>query len=320
MFSSEKSVDQQPLYTREILNNIEAELANDGVFITLQRSSGNSIGSFNMCRGGKVGASGLGPLKKRTGNIVAFHDERTFQKLKSEGRLEQYFPVVNVTTTFKGPNQTEEETRKMFEEFLFRFEASDEGIAIANLIKTELKGRAINKVIAFGMGCIGIVDQGPFQSYYEHAAALVVAKAAGEVSSCPNVTLLVQDPLYTDVCKKVLREFGFGVIEGFGAKGFALVDDSTIVLAHNPEFPVREIIADIARPALICMKKEEPANATGIVLPLPDDRADVDSVRSRKMLQEYRSVSLPGAASAFWENTWYIRESSLRTKIKALKI
>ncbi|KAI1354396.1 hypothetical protein F5Y01DRAFT_321499 [Xylaria sp. FL0043] len=310
--STERWGFQQPLFTQEMLNDIEAELAKDGVFITLQRSSGEAIGNFNMCRGAGLGARGLAPGEERTGNVVAFYGERYLHDLKRRGTPGIFFPVYNASVVFHGPNRTEQETRETFARILSEFRASEEGIAIANLIKTELKGRAVDKVIAFGLGRIGFHRPGVLQSFYEHAAIKIIADAVEEVSSYPHISASVQDPLYTDVCRAVLEEFGLGVVPGFGAKGFAMIDDRTIVLVHHPNFPFREIVADIARPALICMKEREVADAARVFTKAsPDIRADVESVRSRRMLLEYRETSLPDSIEqkAFWANTWYIRNN-----------
>ncbi|KAI3340221.1 hypothetical protein F4824DRAFT_415123 [Ustulina deusta] len=308
----------QPLYTREILNDIEAELANDGDSIKLQNNSGNTVRSKNTNKGVGLGPRDLAPGCRRPANIVAFQDERDLGRLEARGKADLFFPVYNTTMIFNGPNQTEEETRQAFAQTLQEFESSEEGVAMASLVRTHLKGCTVNKVIAFGLGRIGFLRPGPPQTFYEHAAARVIARAVGEVSSSPNVAVAVQDPLYTDVCKKVLAEFEFDVVEGFGAKGFALVDENTVVLAHHPNFPFRQIIADLARPALICMRAQEPTAAAEPraaapeLLLLPDMRADVDSARSRRMLaEEYRAVELPVSGQrAFWENTWYIRNNS----------
>ncbi|KAI1426307.1 hypothetical protein F5Y12DRAFT_784031 [Xylaria sp. FL1777] len=299
----------QPLYTQEILYNIEAELVNDGQYITLQNSSGKTARSMNTNQGEDIGARYLRRGTRSIRNVVAFQDERDLRRLELQGKADMFFPVYNTSMAFSGPNHTEEETRDTFTRILQEFEESEEAAAIAELVKTHLRGRAVNKVIAFGLGRIGFLIPGSSQSFYEHAAARVIANAVGEVSPSTSIALVVQDPLYTDVCKSVLGEFDFDVIEGFGAKGFALIDEHTVVLAHHPSFPLREIIADLGRPALICMKAQESMAEWVVVPALPDLRADVDSVRSRRMLQEYQSVALKvsGKQRAFWDNTWYVR-------------
>ncbi|KAI1311709.1 hypothetical protein F5Y03DRAFT_342062 [Xylaria venustula] len=295
----------EPLYSREIFTSIEAELANDGYLFELQNTSGDTAKSKNANKGAGVGAQGLPPGARKTGNMVSFQNERNLHGLQDRRRPELFFPAYNSSTIFEGPNRTEQETRETFARILKEFEASEEGVAIASLIQAHLKGFVVDKIIAFGLGRIGFQRPGPLQSFYEHAAAKVVAKAVADMSSSQTVSLIVQDILYTDVCKKVLEDFGFDVIEGFGAKGFAIMDDKTVVLAHHPSCPFRSIIADIARPALICMREESAAAAHDQSLLL----ADADSTNSREMLKEYSSVSLQVSArqKAFWDNVWYVR-------------
>ncbi|KAI0485739.1 hypothetical protein F4859DRAFT_511933 [Xylaria cf. heliscus] len=300
----------KPFFKQGLLNEIEASIANDEEYIELKNANCQVFRVKNPYRG--LGSGDLAPGEKERRAIVMFQGERDLKRLEAQGKADQFFPAYNGSTLFHGPNKSEEETRATFERVTRQFEVSQEAAAITSLIHTHLKGCAVNKVIAFGLGCIGHVRPGPPQTFYEHAAAKVVWRAVKAVSSAPEVSLLVQEPLYTNVCVKVLRDSGFNIIKGFGAMGFAIVDDSTVVLAHHPSFPLREIIADIARPALISMRAQEPADGpTQQPQGLLDFRADVDSVRSRKMLEEYRAVSLGvPKQKAFWENTWYVRNTN----------
>ncbi|KAI1753197.1 hypothetical protein F4782DRAFT_498663 [Xylaria castorea] len=296
----------KPLYTRELLYDIEASFANDGEYIEMKTADGKTFKSKNLHRG--LGAGNLAHGSKQRRNIVAFQDERNLKRLEAEDKADRFFPVCNASAVFQGATRTEKETRAIFARVTQEFEDSDEAAAITDLIHTHLSGCTVNKIIAFGLGRIG---SSALQTFYEHAAARVVRRAVQDVSSAPQIALLVQDPFYTDVCKKVVQEFDFDVIEGFGAKGFSLLDDNTVVLAHNPSFPLREIIADLARPALISMRaQEESADRPTQHRGIPDFRWDVDSVRSRKMLEQYHAVSLPVPCQmAFWGNTWYVRNT-----------
>ncbi|KAI0192224.1 hypothetical protein EV127DRAFT_426363 [Xylaria flabelliformis] len=306
MSSSTTPQALKPFYTREMFYEIEASLATDGEYIEVKNHDGKSFQTKNPHRG--LGTGDLAPGTTQRRNIVLFQDERSLKSLEAQGKRDYFFPACNGSTVIHGATRSEEETRSMFVEVTQTFNTSDEAAAITNLIHTHLSGCTVNKVIAFGLGRIGHVWRGPPKTFYEHAAALVVRRAVQDVSSAPKVSLLIQDPLYTNVCKKVLQEHDFDVIEGFGAKGFALVDDDTVVLAHHPAFPLRELIADIARPALISMMmvEDQPINSQGI----PDVRWDINSVRSRKMLEEYDAFSLLVPIQvAFWDNAWFIRKT-----------
>ena len=302
----------RPIYTRETLLTIEAELEFDSDTIVLTNGTGHSLSTRNLNRGGRNGARGLSHGASRLGHIVAFQGERELQRLEERGEAELFFPVYSTIKLFRGPSLFVDKAREAFQKTLEEFEASPEATAIANLVKSELRGRNISKIIAFGLGCIGLARPFlPHSSLYEHAAVNVLAKAIREVSCSSSVTFAVQEPCYTDVCIEVLEEFGFVVIEGYGAKGFTLIDDNTVVVTHHPDFPFRQIIADMGSPVLICMASQVSANRD-VRQGRLDLRTDIDSVRSHRMLQEYHAVDLKVPRQmAFWDNTWFVRNEMM---------
>lgn len=83
-----------------------------------------------------------------------------------------------------------------------------------------------------------------------HAIALTMANI---IRSCAKpsdrgIRLLTQDPGYCDKTKELIKDIGFEVVGGYGAGGFAEVDDETVVFSPFPKAPVKQIIADLARP------------------------------------------------------------------------
>lgn len=58
-----------------------------------------------------------------------------------------------------------------------------------------------------------------------------------------------QDPIYTSIDKQVLRDVGITVVDD--PKGFLEVDEASVVFCSYPNIPIRQVVADIARPALI---------------------------------------------------------------------
>jgi hypothetical protein len=80
----------------------------------------------------------------------------------------------------------------------------------------------------------------------QHSVALTMADMCGA-----NVQLLAQDPAYTEETKKMLKERGFSIIGPFGAAGFAEIDDDSVVFAAFAAVPLAQIVADLARPAVI---------------------------------------------------------------------
>ncbi|KAI1175136.1 hypothetical protein F4777DRAFT_579261 [Nemania sp. FL0916] len=311
MSPSRKPTD--PLYTKEMLYQIEASLATgDDRTVDLMNVGGEIVQEeLEECDTTPRDMEGWGLVSDQY--IVGFLNEQYGGFRETEDFVSIWAP----TNLYFEPNKTEQETQELFTTVLKEYEASEEAAALTDLIKSQLKDTAVNKVMGFGLGSPGFTQPALFEiwlkvkdksnfalsNFVDYAAALVVARAVAEMNGSDVVPpVLVQDPAYTPVCKQVLTASGFEIIECFAGKGFTLVDENTIVLSHNPDFPFRGIIADLARPAAICMRHQHGPDES-------NDTADPDNPRSKKMLEMYREVTLPFEEQrAFYHNVWYIRE------------
>jgi hypothetical protein len=116
-------------------------------------------------------------------------------------------------------------------------------------------------VVCFGLGAFSAPDDGEGEkdgesdgtpvrrTMTQHAAALTMATEFGKRVGKGPLKVYTQDPAYTDSEKQVLRDVGIEVVGGSGALGFTYVDSDTLVFSISPNIPVRQIVADIARPA-----------------------------------------------------------------------
>jgi hypothetical protein len=84
----------------------------------------------------------------------------------------------------------------------------------------------------------------------QHSIALTLAEICLH-NTGNKVQLLAQDPDYTEQAKEILEGHGFSIVGQFGAGGFAEIDDNSLVFSVFVEAPLKQIIADIARPLLI---------------------------------------------------------------------
>ncbi|PQK08284.1 hypothetical protein BB8028_0001g03620 [Beauveria bassiana] len=84
----------------------------------------------------------------------------------------------------------------------------------------------------------------------QHSIALTLAQICSDIAGY-DVQLLAQDPDYTDEAKAILKGNGFSIVGDYGAGGFAKVDDDSVVFSVFVEAPLKQIIADIARPLMI---------------------------------------------------------------------
>lgn len=151
------------------------------------------------------------------------------------------------------------------------------------LLESQLEGlftaRKITKVICFGLGdmcrkppewCMRQTGSSSHEveaefsrsSLFQHSIALTIRQACRNITG-HEVQLLAQDPDYTDEAKNILQDGGFALVGEFGAGGFAEVDDDSVVLSAFIEAPLKQIIADIARPVLIVSTAFEAFNDSG---------------------------------------------------------
>jgi hypothetical protein len=82
----------------------------------------------------------------------------------------------------------------------------------------------------------------------QHSMALTIAQLCRGNEIVP---LLAQDPDYTEVAETILINKGFKIVRPHGAGGFAEIDEESIVISPFAAAPVKQIIADLARPMLI---------------------------------------------------------------------
>ncbi len=125
---------------------------------------------------------------------------------------------------------------------------------LVRILTTTPAAASIRKIVCFGLGRLDDRAQTTHEALAasvqsaatQHAAALTMAEAltgnAGEVVRC-----YAQDPAYADVEKALLATLGITVLED--PKGFLEVDEHTLVFSVSPNVPVRQIVADVSRPA-----------------------------------------------------------------------
>lgn len=119
----------------------------------------------------------------------------------------------------------------------------------------------ITKVIGIANGTFAITPSDPegyARSAVQHALLLTVKKALqADGMAEDEVACYVQDPAYTAADRAVLREYEMQVVED--PEGFLLMDAATVVFSCAPNICVKEIVADIVRPAVLvwCRVKKD---------------------------------------------------------------
>ncbi|KAI1446646.1 hypothetical protein F5Y02DRAFT_416934 [Annulohypoxylon stygium] len=236
-------------------------------------------------------------VERERWNIVKFTDERTLEAAFSSTTRDAFLPL-SVEVVFKVPPMITEEVAKL--EMLISTLAWQVEPRYEFLIQALERSRLheVDKIVAFGLGSLtGRPSRTTNQR--EHALAMTVARVIRRMYPGKEVPVWVQDPDYNEVDKVVLNFFGFRVVEGHGALGFTKIDTHTFVLNHNASFPMREIVADLDRPAAVFWKPEIPQDQHDANPQLARTMRDVDSVRTRRMMQEYDHEPIPGSSLNF---------------------
>ncbi|KAI8947705.1 hypothetical protein F4801DRAFT_592403 [Xylaria longipes] len=212
-----------------------------------------------------------------------------------------------------------ENVRLLFETSQQRWNASATCEALTSQFHKLLGGdgnaKKVAKIVCFGLGDINSKppdwwriknDSKPEDerqpetcevegAFIHHAIALTMADIA---RSCVGtggmgVRLLTQDPDYSDETKDMLRRIGFEVVGEHGAGGFAELDDESVVISPFTAAPVKQIIADLARPvAIICAK----TTSAGVFGKPNKPYADPESPRTKQMWKGYESWDFPATS------------------------
>ncbi|KAK3945375.1 hypothetical protein QBC46DRAFT_116863 [Diplogelasinospora grovesii] len=112
----------------------------------------------------------------------------------------------------------------------------------------------------------------------------MLAKSKGLAD--PNtIKCYAQGPRYTDVDRQVLEDQGITVLDD--PKAFLEIDEETVVLSICPEIPVRQIVADIARPAMMIWDKVQQWSAPEAYGLSYEGWTDDESTRLFNMVREY---------------------------------
>ncbi|KAI0814569.1 hypothetical protein GGR55DRAFT_675863 [Xylaria sp. FL0064] len=117
--------------------------------------------------------------------------------------------------------------------------------------------------------------------------------------------LYVQDRAYTQVDRSVLSSTGFNIVNDPDA--FLMLDDSSVLVSVDPAIPVKQIVADICRPAIIIWNKaRNDEDLLGFYC------TDPTSPRVDKMLKkEYKDFEFP-VHKDYPDLVMYVRKTAIR--------
>ena len=150
-----------------------------------------------------------------------------------------------------------EQVQKTLDAGIKAWKASREYRRLRSVLETAILPK-ITKIIAFGNSTMAVANDTASSSSRQHALMLTVRDIANRhrTPGQRKVRCFAQDPMYSEADEQVLRKLGITVLED--PRAFLELDDETVVLSFYPNFPVRQIIADIARPAVMIWRRIRP--------------------------------------------------------------
>jgi hypothetical protein len=197
--------------------------------------------------------------------------------------------IYNCSYLVDWANQTKRNYEGPIENFHMLFETTQKRWEASNICKdftSQLRkvlgeggaAKKVTKLICFGLGDLNFKppdwwkiqnNSAPkakqLSETYEieaplvqHAVALTIAKT---IRSCANtgdkeLRIFTQDPGYSKETIDMLHEIGFEIVGQHGAGGFAELDNECVVFTAWVKAPVKQIIADFARPVAIIYPKD----------------------------------------------------------------
>ncbi|KAJ5199860.1 hypothetical protein N7491_009343 [Penicillium cf. griseofulvum] len=181
---------------------------------------------------------------------------------------------------------------------------------LKTILSSSAKDHEINKVVVFALGTMsfqyfneeGILDTtAGWQSAFQNALLVTIIEWLKERDHKEKVPCYSQDPAQSEVDKEILDEAGIEVIED--PRGWLEVDEQSVVVSIAPNVPVKEIITDIARPAVIIWGRVEFLDGLG------QGYTDPDSSRVRAMMEGYELYEFGPDKDIFCDIVIYIRKS-----------
>lgn len=152
--------------------------------------------------------------------------------------------------------QDHEMVAKDFREKSQAWEESEACQRFRSILSSEVSSHDINKIVGLACGSLSLPNN---QRAADQTALLVtVRKWLKERDQNNDIFCYIQDPMNTSVDREVLADIGFEMIDD--PRGWLEIDERSVVLSVAPNVPVKEIIADTARPAIVIWNRVKDEN------------------------------------------------------------
>ncbi|RMJ27170.1 hypothetical protein PHISP_01939 [Aspergillus sp. HF37] len=167
-----------------------------------------------------------------------------------------------------------QQARHLVNEHFMRSIESWEGGAMCrelrSILSTHASAHEIRKVVGLACGPMSFGDQLNItsRSAFQHALLLTLRNWLSGRERGEDIACFAQEPTYTSVDKSVLEESGIQVVDD--PRALLELDDSSIVFACAADLPLKEIVADLARPAVLIWNRENEDDGEDVIWSNPD--------------------------------------------------
>jgi hypothetical protein len=151
------------------------------------------------------------------------------------------------------PTQPLEKVAETFQKHAQDWRETEVAKKLVQILTTHAATHQITKIAGLALGPISHHYEKSPRCYIQHALLLTLRKWLADQEKTEDVVCYAQDPCYRSVDRDVLKEHGVEVIDD--PRAWLEIDDESIVFSVSPNVPVKEIVADIARPAIVIWER-----------------------------------------------------------------
>lgn len=144
-----------------------------------------------------------------------------------------------------------DDLRTSFKEQIRVWQETEMCKRVTNILDSSVANHDIQKIVAVALGSIS--NDNGHRSAFQHAFVLTLREWLRTREK--SVPCYAQDPVYNTVDTVVLGEHGIEVIED--PRAWLEVDEKSILFSCAPNVPVKEIIADVTRPAAVVWERAD---------------------------------------------------------------
>lgn len=181
--------------------------------------------------------------KPNLSSLVLYHD--------TEARKEDTQELI-----LPWPAAPRETVAESFRRQIQLWKENDMSSRLLEVLETSAAKHGITKVIGLSLGSFSLCTQGEDNKVDGHSArqhALLLTLRDWLLRHKEAFPCYVQDPVYNSTDESILKTYGVEIIED--PQAWLEMDHNTIVISVASNVPVKEIVADIARPAVVIWER-----------------------------------------------------------------